>query len=140
MFSHQTVPMVFPVKDGVKGFEKAMKNMLEAAENAVDNKKNYIILTDRGISEEMAPIPSLMAVAAVHHHLIRSQKRMQVGIIVETAEAREVNHFALLLGYGASVITPYLAFAAIDHLVKEGKIELEYAEARKNYIKSYNFV
>jgi glutamate synthase (NADPH) large chain len=84
----------------------------------------------------MAPIPSLLAVAAVHHHLIKVQKRMQVGIIVETGEAREINHFALLLGYGASVINPYLAFAAIDHLVSEGKIEKEYNEARKNYIKS----
>ena len=110
--------------------------MLAEAEKAVDNQKNYIILTDRGIAEDMAPIPSLLAVAAVHHHLIRSKKRMQIGIIVETAEAREVNHFALLLGFGASVINPYLAFAAIDHLVKEGKIDLEYKEARKNYIKA----
>ena len=136
MFTHQTIPMVFPVKDGINGFNKAFREMLAAAEKAVDDHKNYIILTDRNISDKMAPIPSLLAVAAVHHHLIRSKKRMQVGIIVETAEAREVNHFALLLGYGASVINPYLAFAAIDHMVKEGKIELEYDEARKNYIKA----
>mgnify|MGYP003835527655 CR=1 FL=1 len=136
MFTHKTIPMLFPAKEGKKGFEKALNELLAKAEKAVDDKKNYIILTDRNVSEEMAPIPSLLAVAAVHHHLIRSQKRMQVGIIVETAEAREVNHFALLLGYGASVINPYLAFAAIDHMVKEGKIELEYKEARKNYIKA----
>ncbi len=136
MFTHKTIQMSFPVKEGKKGFEKALKNMLAEADKAVDEQKNYIILTDRNISEDLAPIPSLLAVAAVHHHLIRTQKRMQIGIIVETAEAREVNHFALLLGYGASVINPYLAFAAIDHLVKEGKIELEYKEARKNYIKA----
>ncbi len=136
MFTHKTIPMVFPVKEGVKGFESAIERMLAEAEDAVDNKKNYIILTDRGISGEQAPIPSLLAVAAVHHHLIKAKKRMQVGIIVETAEAREVNHFALLLGYGASVINPYLAFAAIDHMVNEGKIEMEYKEARKNYIKA----
>ncbi|MEZ5105360.1 MAG: glutamate synthase large subunit [Draconibacterium sp.] len=136
MFTHKIVPMLFPVKDGKKGLEEAIKQMLSEAEKAVDEKKNYIILTDRGISEEMAPIPSLLAVAAVHHHLIKTQKRMQVGIIVETGEAREINHFALLLGYGASVINPYVAFAAIDHMVKEGKIEMEYKEARKNYIKS----
>ncbi len=136
MFTHKTIPMLFPVKDGEKGFQKAVSDMLVAAEKAVDDNKNYIILTDRGISEEMAPIPSLLAVSAVHHHLIRSKKRMQIGIIVETAEAREVNHFALLLGYGASVINPYLAFAAIDHMVKEGKIEMDYVEARKNYIKA----
>lgn len=136
MFTHKTIPMVFPVKEGEKGFKKALDKMLAEAEKAVDNNKNYIILTDRNIAEDMAPIPSLLAVAAVHHHLIRSQKRMQVGIIVETAEAREVNHFALLLGFGASVVNPYLAFAAIDHLVKEGKIDLEYKTARKNYIKA----
>jgi len=136
MFTHKTIPMVFPVKEGLKGLECAIEKMLADAEKAVDNKKNYIILTDRKISEDQAPIPSLLAVAAVHHHLINVQKRMQVGIIVETAEAREVNHFALLLGYGASVINPYLAFAAIDHMVKEGKINMEYKEARKNYIKA----
>jgi glutamate synthase (NADPH/NADH) large chain len=136
MFIHKTIPMMFPIKEGVKGFEAAIEQMLADAEKAVDNKKNYIILTDRKITEDYAPIPSLLAVAAVHHHLIKVKKRMQVGIIVETGEAREITHFALLLGYGASVINPYLAFAAIDHMVKEGKIELEYKVARKNYIKA----
>ena len=136
MFTHKTIRMMFPVKEGVKGFEESMEKILTDAEKAVDDKKNYIILTDRKISEDYAPIPSLLAVAAVHHHLIKAKKRMQIGIIVETGEAREVNHFALLLGYGASIINPYLAFAAIDHMVKEGKIELEYKEARKNYIKA----
>lgn len=136
MFTHKTIRMMFPVNEGVKGFEAAMDKILADAEKAVDNKKNFIILTDRKISEEFAPIPSLLAVAAVHHHLIKVKKRMQIGIIVETGEAREVTHFALLLGYGASVINPYLAFAAIDHMVKEGKIDLEYKEARKNYIKA----
>lgn len=136
IFTHKIIPMVFPVKEGKEGLDAAIEKMLADAEKAVDEEKNYIILSDRNISEEMAPIPSLLAVAAVHHHLIKMQKRMQVGIIVETGEAREINHFALLLGYGASVINPYLAFAAIDHLVSEGKIEKEYNEARKNYIKS----
>ncbi len=135
MFSHRTLPMMFPVNGGVEGFKAAIDKLLEDSVKAVEDKKNYIILTDRNISEDMAPIPSLLAVAAVHHHLIKNKKRMQVGIIVETAEAREVNHFALLLGFGASVINPYLAFAAIDHMVKEGKIDIEYKEARKNYIK-----
>lgn len=136
MFTHEIIPMVYPAKGGVKEFEKAINDMLAAAEKAVDARKNYIILSDRNISPDQAPIPSLLAVAAVHHHLIKAKKRMQVGIIVETGEAREVHHFALLLGYGASVINPYLAFAAIDKLVKEGKIDLEYSEARKNYIKA----
>ncbi len=136
MFSHKTIHMVFAAKEGLKGFEKAFDEMLQKAEEAVDNEKNYIILTDRRVSEENAPIPSLLAVAAVHHHLIKKKKRMQVGIIVETGEAREINHFGLLLGYGASVINPYLAFGAIDNLVKRGKIKLEYKVARKNYIKA----
>ncbi len=135
-FTHATIPMLFPVKEGVEGFKKAFKMMLENSEKAVDDKKNFIILTDRGVSETMVPIPSLLAVAAVHHHLIRNKKRMQIGIIVETAEPREIMHFALLLGYGASVINPYLAFAAIDNLVEQGEIKLPYVEARKNYIKS----
>ena len=136
MFTHATVPMLFPVREGFKGFIKAFQEMLSKAEKAVDDRNNYIILSDRGISEDYAPIPSLLAVAALHHHLIDTKKRMQVGLIVETGEAREINHYALLLAFGASVINPYLAFAAIDHLVNEGKIELEYKEARKNYIKA----
>lgn len=136
MFTHKTIKMMFPVSEGTKGFEAAMEKLLADAEKAVEDKKNYIILTDRKISEDYAPIPSLLAVAAVHHHLIKVKKRMQIGIIVETGEAREINHFALLLGFGASVINPYMAFAAIDHMVKEGKIDLEYKVARKNYIKA----
>jgi glutamate synthase (NADPH) large chain len=136
MFVHCTLPMVFPVKEGFEGFRTAFDNLLEGAEKAVDDKRNYLILSHRQVSEEMAPIPSLLAVAAVHHHLIRNKKRMQIGIIVEAGDAREVNHFALLIGYGASVINPFGAFGAIDYMVNEGKIGLEYKEARKNYIKS----
>jgi glutamate synthase (NADPH) large chain len=136
MFDHRTIPMVFPVNEGFEGFRESFENLLLKAEKAVDEKRNYLILSHRKVSEENAPIPSLLAVAAVHHHLIKKKKRMQIGIIVETADAREVNHFALLLGYGASVVNPYGAFAAIDYLVNEGTIGMEYKEARKNYIKS----
>ncbi len=136
MFSHQVIRMVFSVREGRKGFEAALERMLGEAERAVDDEKNYIILSDRDISRDQAAMPSLLAVSAVHHHLIRKQKRMKVGLIVETGEVREVNHFALLLGYGASIINPYLAFAAIDHMVREGKIGLDYNEARRNYIKA----
>ncbi|MDP2891334.1 MAG: glutamate synthase large subunit, partial [Bacteroidota bacterium] len=135
-FSHAILPMVFPVKDGAEGFQKAFDNLLKLAEKAVDDRKNFIILSDRQVSAEYAPIPSLLAVAAVHHHLIQTQKRMQIGIIVETGEAREIAHFALLFGYGASSVNPYLAFAAIDDMVKNGQINLKYSEARYNYIKS----
>jgi len=136
LFSHQTIPMTFPVKDGEAGFRQAFDAMLAMAEKAVDEKKNFIILSDRSVDAEHAPFPSLLAVAAVHHYLIGKKKRMQVGLIVESAEPREVNHFALLLGYGASVINPYMAFAAIDYLVKEGKLDLEYKTARTNYMKA----
>ena len=135
-FTHAIIPMLFPVNGGAAGFKKAFDAMLVEAEKAVDENKNFIILSDRNVDENMAPIPSLLSVAAVHHHLIKSKKRMQIGIIVESAEPREIMHFALLFGYGASVVNPYLAFAAIDYLVNEEEIKLPYAEARKNYIKS----
>jgi len=135
-FSHVTIPMVFPAKEGEKGFRKALDNILDQAEKAVDDEKNFIILSDRFISSEMAALPSLLVTAAVHHHLIQVQKRMQIGIIVETAEAREVMHFALLFGYGASIVNPYLAFATINELVNIGEISYKYSEARKNYIKA----
>ena len=135
-FTHSIIPMVFPVKDGEEGFRKAIDNMLEQAEKAVDDNKHFIILTDRMVSEDMAPIPSLLAVSAVHHHLIRTRKRMQIGLIVETGEVREVMHFALLLGYGASMVNPYLAFAAIAELIQKGEVSMDYKEARHNYIKA----
>ncbi|PWE01202.1 glutamate synthase large subunit [Marinilabilia rubra] len=135
-FSHVTLPMLFPADGGGEGLEKAVEEMCQAAEKAVDEGNNYIILSDRGVSLENAAMPSLLATAAVHHHLIKAKKRMQVGLIVETGEAREVMHFALLLGYGASVINPYVCFAGINDLVEKGKIEGSYSEAREKYIKA----
>ncbi len=135
-FTQRTIPMLYPVKEGGEGMRKAVDAMCLSAEEAVDNGKNYIILSDRNIDKDMAPVPSLLAVAAVHHHLIKTKKRMQTGLVVETGEAREVMHYALLLGFGASVINPYLSFAAIDDLVKKGEVDMEYAEARENYIKA----
>lgn len=135
-FSHVTIPMTFPVAEGGKGLEAAIENICKVAEKAVDDGKNYIILTDKTVDENNAPIPSLLAVSATHHHLIKAKKRMQIGLIVETGEAREVMHFALLLGYGASVINPYVCFAAIDELVQKGTVKIPYVEARENYIKA----
>ena len=83
-------------------------------------------------------MPSLMAVSAVHHHLIRKRKRMQIDLVVESAEPREVMHFALLFGYGASIINPYMVFAIIDRMVKEKAIQLDYQKAEENYINSIN--
>ncbi len=133
-FTHVTIPMLFPKGSGGQGLQAALKSMCKAAEEAVEQHKNYIILSDKDVSETMMPVPSLLAVATVHHHLIRAKKRMQIGIIVETGDAREVMHFALLLGYGASVINPYMCFASIAQLVKEGKVTTDYVTARDNYI------
>ncbi len=135
-FTYETISMAFPAADGETGFRKALDEILLQAEKAVDEEKNFIILSDRYLSKQMAALPSLLVTAAVHHHLIQQKKRMQIGIIVETAEAREVMHFALLFSYGASVVNPYLAFAVIDDLVKQGDLKIKYTEARKNYIKS----
>ncbi|RKD98704.1 glutamate synthase large subunit [Marinifilum flexuosum] len=135
-FRHATLDMLFKAADNGQGLEDALDSLCKLAEKAVDDQKNYIILTDRNVRKTMAPIPVLLAVAAVHHHLIKKRKRMQIGLVVETGEAREVNHFALLIAYGASVINPYMSYAVIDKLVKEGRISLEYKSARKNYIKS----
>jgi len=133
-FSNTNIPILFKAADGAKGLENAVEQICQEAEKAVDEGKNYIILSDRGINEEMAPIPSLMAVSAVHHHLINTRKRMQIDIVLESAEPREVMHFALLFGYGASIINPYMCFASIEKLVKESKIQMDYDRAEWNFL------
>jgi glutamate synthase (NADPH/NADH) large chain len=135
-FRHRTLEMLFPVKGGSDALKIAMEQLCKDSEKAVDEGINYIILSDRNISELKAPIPSLLATAAVHHHLINAKKRMQVGLIIETAEPREVHHFACLLGYGASVVNPYGAFAVISDLCSSGKLKIDYVKARENFIKS----
>jgi glutamate synthase (NADPH/NADH) large chain len=135
-FNTRKLPMTFAVKDGAKGLEDGISNLCKEAEKAVDEGCNYIVLSDRGVDKDNAPIPSLLATSAVHHHLIDCQKRVQIALIVETADAREVMHFALLSGYGASAINPYLAFAVINQLVNEKEIQLDFGTAVKNYIKA----
>ena len=97
---------------------------------------NYIILSDRDLDDTHAAIPSLLAVSAVHHYLISVGKRVQTALIVESGEIREVMHAALLLGYGASALCPYMTFAVLDNLVKKGKIQEDYATAETHYIKA----
>lgn len=135
-FTHVTLPMVFSSSGDRSSLRTAIDDLCKKAEEAVDDNVNFIILSDRYVTADQAPIPSLLAVSAIHHHLIKARKRMQSGLIVESAEPREVMHFALLLGFGASVINPYLAFAAINASVKNGEIDLEYGKARANYIKA----
>lgn len=135
-FNTRKVKMTFAVKDGAEGLRKGIESLCLEAEKAVDEGCNYIVLSDRDVDAEHAPIPSLLATSAVHHHLIERKKRVQTALIIETADAREVMHFALLSGYGASAINPYLAFAIIDDLVKQKEIQLDFNTAMKNYIKA----
>ena len=135
-FNTRKVKMTFAVKDGAEGLRKGIESLCLEAEKAVDEGCNYIVLSDRDVDAEHAPIPSLLATSAVHHHLIEHKKRVQSALIIETADAREVMHFALLSGYGASAINPYLAFAIIDDLVKQKEIQLDFNTAMKNYIKA----
>lgn len=137
-FKAEIIPMLFNPKQGGVGLEKAIEQMCRNAEKAVDSGSNYIVLSDRGVNPDNAAIPSLLAVSAVHHYLIERRKRMQIDIVVESAEPREVMHFALLFGYGANAVNPYLALAVIEDLVKKGDIHLDFHTAMKNYVKSIN--
>lgn len=127
---------LYEVKKGKKGLKAALDQLCKQAEQSVVDGVNYIILSDRDVNETYAPIPSLLAVSAVHHHLISVQKRVQTALIVESGELREVMHAALLLGYGASAVNPYMAFAILDDIVKKNEIQLNYSTAEKNYVKS----
>ena len=135
-FKTKKLPILFAVAEGEAGLNKALNDLCKAAEQSVDDGVNYIILSDRDINDKQAAIPSLLAVSAVHHYLISVGKRVQTALIVESGEIREVMHAALLLGYGASAINPYMTFAVIDDLVKKHKVQEEYATAEKNYIKA----
>jgi glutamate synthase (NADPH/NADH) large chain len=135
-FNTKKLPILFDVDKGEEGLRQALDDLCHEAEASVDEGVNYIILSDRDIDEKHAAIPSLLAVSAVHHYLISVGKRVQTALIVESGEIREVMHAALLLGYGASAICPYMTFAVLDDLVKKHKIQEEYATAEKNYIKA----
>lgn len=137
-FSAANLSLLFDATGGATALQNAVEKLCTDAEKAVDEGKNYIILSDRGITEQLAPIPSLLAVSAVHHHLIRTKKRMQIDLVVESAEPREVMHFALLFGYGASIINPYMSFAVIDKLVKRKELQLDYQRAEENYVHAIN--
>lgn len=135
-FQCTKLQMVFDTSLGTDGLEQRLQELCHEAEEAIAGGANYIILSDRGVDEQHAAIPSLLALSAVHHHLIRVQKRLQTALIVESGEVREVMHAALLLGYGASAINPYMAFAVLDDLVKRGEVQMNYETAEKNYIKA----
>ena len=135
-FKTVKLPMLFEVAKGKAGLQEALTELCKQAEASVTEGVNYIVLTDRNVDATHAVIPSLLAVSAVHHHLISVGKRVQTALVVESGEIREVMHAALLLGFGASALNPYMAFAILDKLVKNKDIQLDYATAEKNYIKS----
>ena len=130
------VAMTYPVADGPQGLADAIDGICRQTEDAIDAGQTYIVLSDRDIDADHAPIPSLLAVSALHHHLINCKKRLQAAIIVETADAREVMHFALLSGYGADAVNPYLAYAVIHRLVEQKRVQLDYDTAVRHYIEA----
>ncbi|MDR0413085.1 MAG: glutamate synthase subunit alpha, partial [Dysgonamonadaceae bacterium] len=143
-FNTKIIPMLFDIPEGgdeiqsAKKLKEALADLCNQAEQAVIDGYNYIILSDRGVNEKQAPIPSLLAVSAAHNHLIEKRRRMQIAILVETAEAREIMHFALLFGFGATAVNPYMAFSVLNDLVNKHELRLDYHTAEKNYIKSIN--
>ena len=135
-----TLPALFRAEDGEKGLKQALDELSARASHAVNSGYTLLILSDRGVDPTYAPIPSLLAMAAVHNRLVQEKTRTQVALIIESGEPREVMHFALLIGYGASAINPYLAIETIHDLKRRGllpeKVTAEYAE--KNFIKAIN--
>lgn len=136
-FVSETLPILFPVQEGGSGLEKALQELFHRADAAIARGANILILSDRGINQDLAAIPALLALSGLHHHLIRQGTRTRVSLLLESAEPREVHHFALLIGYGAAAINPYLAFAALEDLVGRGLVTgVSAGEAVKNYIKA----
>ncbi len=143
-FKSITIPILFDPKTGVKGLEQALEDVFAAADRALAKPSkriasgvNIIILSDRGINAENAPIPALLAVAGLHHHLIRQGTRTRAGLVLESGEPREVHHFATLIGYGCGAINPYLAFETIADSIREGLlVNVDTKTACKNYVKA----
>lgn len=136
-FKSVVLPMLFPVAEGGTGLERAMEELCAKADQAIADGATIIIMSDRAMTKDLAPIPALLAVAGLHHHLIRAGMRTRASMVLESGEPREVHHFALLIGYGCSAINPYLAFETLDDLIQEGLLEgVSREKAFKNYIKA----
>src|ERR1022692_3189602 len=139
-FLATTLPTLFPVEDGEKGLERALDQLCRRASLAIKSGYSLLILSDRGLDVDYAPIPSLLALAAVHNHLVRDETRTQVALIVESGEPREVMHFALLIGYGASAVNPYLTIETLEDMAMRGNLPpgLIFEKALANYKKAVN--
>src|SRR4029079_6487673 len=124
--------------DGAVGLKRRLEDLRREASQAIAEGGTLLILSDRGVSDELAPIPALLATSGVHHHLVREESRTRCGLVIETGEAREVHHFALLTGYGAGAVNPYLAFSTLRQMSAEGYVPdgFTYEKLEKNYIKA----
>ena len=138
-FRSTTLPLLYDPQEDGPGLERAMEQLCRKASVAVEAGVGVLILSDRGVDAYHAPIPSLLAVAGVHHHLVREGTRHKCGLLIETGEAREVHHIALLLGYGAGSVNPYLAFESLDDLIRQGLLpNVTHHDAVKRYVKALN--
>lgn len=137
-FQSETFSILFNANQGGAALEKALNELFNSVDKAVMNGVSFIILSDKGLSKDLAAIPVLLAVSGLHHHLVRQGTRTKVSLVVETGEARDVHQLALLIGYGADAINPYLVYASIKEMVQNGELEkqVDYTEAVKNYIKA----
>ena len=134
-----TLPILYNPKEGGGRSGAGMRALCRQASTGIATGTEYIILSDRAIDKNHAPIPALLAVAGVHHHLIREGTRTQVSLVLESGEPREVHHFALLIGYGAGAINPYLAFETVEDMVSQGQLtKVDGKKAIKNYVKAIN--
>src|SRR5581483_10687548 len=136
VFSAETIDITWPVADGADGIEPALERVCAAADDALAGGANILILSDRHVGPERAPIPSLLATGAVHHHLVRAGTRLQAGLVVESGEPRSVQSVAVLIGYGAAAVNPYLMLATIAELVDAGRLDLPRGEAEERALKA----
>ncbi len=135
-FKSQIFSILFGANQGGQGLKTALRGLFNAVDVALENGVSFIILSDKGISKEWAGIPALLAVSGLHHHLVRQGTRTKVSLIIQTGEARDVHQLALLIGYGADAVNPYLVFASIEELVENGDVAVDFVTAAKNYIKA----
>ena len=137
-FKSITLPMLFSVHDGGAGLRKAIEDLRRRCSEAIAEGHNVLILSDRGHDATDAPIPALLALSSVQHHLLREGSRTRVGLVLETGEPREVHHFCLLIGYGASAVNPYVAFETIHDQIRQEMISGSAGDAEKRYVKAVN--
>jgi glutamate synthase (ferredoxin) len=137
-FRTAVIPMLFNASNGPEALSGAMQDLFDVADRAIEGGSRVLLLSDRGVDRDHAPIPALLAVAGLHNHLVREKKRTQVGLVVETGEPREVHHFALLIGYGAGAVNPYLALESLSRLKSAGFVpaEMTVEEAHEHYLKA----